>query len=571
MADCFSSGSEPSGVGPSARLTMGCAFLAWLLATWLATPSATGQRQPRHRSQPKLDLSLFAHSEQCLACHNSLGTVAGADVSIGAMWQATMMANSSRDPYWQASVRREIDDHPSRAAEVQDECAACHMPMSRRIAFAAGAPGGVFAHLPPRGHSQPPLDRLAVDGVSCTVCHQIAAATLGGRESFNANFVLQGPAADGARPIFGPHDVDDGRKTIMRSVTGFVQTQAPHIRQSELCATCHTLITETLDEDGNVIGGLPEQMNYQEWLHSDFQAEQRSCQSCHMPPVPGPVRISSVLGDWRDELARHSFVGGNAYMLRLLNRYRDELGVAASAADLETMATATLRQLQEDTATVDIVESMAAAGQLAFTVDVWNHAGHKFPTGYPSRRAWLHVTVRDGAGAALFESGAIDATGSIHGNDNDRDPLAFEPHYQEIEDEDQVQIYEPVLGDRRGRPTTGLLTATHYLKDNRLLPRGFDKTTAEPDIAVHGGAAADQDFAGGSDAVRYRISVPRAGPYTIDVELRYQPIGYRWAHNLRPYEASETRRFVAYFDATSAESSVVVASATARVPRSEPR
>ena len=31
---------------------------------------------------------------------------------------------------------------------------------------------------------------------------------------------------------------------------------------------------------------------------------------------------------------------------------------------------------------------------------------------------------------------------------------------------------------RAGVPTTGLLTATQYLKDNRLLPRGFDKATA---------------------------------------------------------------------------------------------
>jgi hypothetical protein len=36
-----------------------------------------------------------------------------------------------------------------------------------------------------------------------------------------------------------------------------------------------------------------------------------------------------VLGDQRDSLARTRFVGGNAHMLRLLNRFRDELGVTA--------------------------------------------------------------------------------------------------------------------------------------------------------------------------------------------------------------------------------------------------
>ena len=125
----------------------------------------------------------------------------------------------------------------------------------------------------------------------------------------------------------------------MRSVTGFQQEAAPHIKQSELCATCHTLITQAFGPDGAVIGELHEQMNFQEWQHSDYATkEQRSCQSCHMPTVAGPIRIASVLGDQRESLARHTFVGGNAHMLRLLNRFRNELGVTAPAAELEATA-----------------------------------------------------------------------------------------------------------------------------------------------------------------------------------------------------------------------------------------
>ena len=40
-----------------------------------------------------------------------------------------------------------------------------------------------------------------------------------------------------------------------------------------------------------------------------------------------------------------------------------------------------------------------------------------------------------------------------------------------------------------------------FVKDNRLLPDGFDKSTVKADIAVQGDAARDADFGGGSDRI----------------------------------------------------------------------
>jgi hypothetical protein len=511
-------------------------------------------------------MSLFAHSDDCVACHNNLVTGAGEDVSIGTTWRSTMMANSARDPYWHAGVRRETMDHPMHSDEIQSECSACHMPMAQKIAHAAGRQTEVFSLLPVPRRDPSTFHRLASDGVSCTVCHQMAPDKLGTRDSFNANFTLLPTPADGARVMFGPYRIDAGRKTIMRSATGFVQAEGSHITQSELCASCHTLITQAFGPNGEVIGSLPEQMNYQEWLHSDFKREERSCQSCHMPAAQGPVRASSVLGDVRDEMARHLFVGGNAFMLRMFNRYRSELGVEALPAELEATAQATLRQLQRETATLSLSPPSLDGRTLRFEVEVRNLTGHKFPTGYPSRRTWLHVTVRGPGGGIVFESGGVEPTGSIRGNDNDTDGLVFEPHYQEITRADQVQIYEPILGDRSGIPTTGLLTATQYLKDNRLLPRGFDKTTADPEIGVHGAAAADADFTSAGDRIRYAVEVPAQARYSIDVELRYQTIAYRWARNLAPYDAAEPKRFLAYYGSMSSASSVTVATVQARIP-----
>jgi len=552
------------GCSAARALVVCCAV--WLLSALLATPRAKDAQPPGPDARPRkthADLSLFTHSDNCVACHNGLTTPSGEDVSIGSTWRSTMMANSARDPYWQAGVRRETIDHPMHSAAIQNECAACHMPMTARIERAAGGKGQVFAHLPIAAGDESPMHRLAADSISCTVCHQIGPQRLGTRDSFNSNFVMAPTPADGARPIFGPYAIDPGRRTIMRSVTGFVQSEAPHIRQSELCASCHTLITEAYGPNGDVIGSLPEQMNYQEWQHSDFPSEQRGCQSCHMPRADGPIRASSVLGDARDSLARHLFVGGNAFMVRLLNRYRTELGVEALPSELDATAAATIRQLQQETARLTLSDPRVADGTLAFDVTVQNLSGHKFPTGYPARRTWLHVTVRDSAGAPIFESGAFEPNGAIAGNDNDRDPQTFEPHYDEVTSPEQVQIYEPILGDRTGAPTTGLLSAVRYLKDNRLLPRGFDKATADAEIGVYGAAATDGDFGAGGDRVRYRVPARSGGPFRVEVELRYQSIGYRWAHNLEGYEAPEPARFLGYYKEGAAASSVIVASTSA--------
>jgi hypothetical protein len=553
-------------------MTIRLALTVWLVAIVAVSarvPAAqvtTETAEGGLRQNRRLDMSLFSHSEECIACHNNLVTPAGEDVSIGAAWRSTMMANSARDPYWQAGVRRETIDHPRHSAAIQDECAECHMPMATQIARAAGGQGEMFAHLPINRRGPSALNRLAADGVSCTVCHQISSERLGTRESFNGEFVIPPTPASGNRAIFGPFKVDKGRTTIMHSVTGFVQEEAPHIKQSELCATCHTLITQAFGPNGEVIGSLPEQMNYQEWQHSDFNRERRSCQSCHMPVAAGPIRSASVLGDARDTLARHVFVGGNAYMLRLLNRYRNELGVTALPAELEATAVATIRQLQQQTATLTLTKPAITAGTLAFDVEIRNLTGHKLPTGYPSRRLWLHVTVANERGDTIFESGALSPTGAVVGNDSDADPRRYEPHYEEITSPDQVQIYEPILGDIGGVPTTGLLTATQYLKDNRLLPRGFDKVTAASEIGVYGGAKSDPDFGGGGDRVRYRVPVSATGRFTIDVELRYQTIAYRWAQNLERYDAPEPKRFLSYYSATANESSVVIASTRASAP-----
>jgi hypothetical protein len=77
-----------------------------------------------------------------------------------------------------------------------------------------------------------------------------------------------------------------------------------------------------------------------------------------------------------------------------------------------------------------------------------------------------------------------------------------------------------------------------------------------------GGALDDADFSGAGDRVRYRIAV--RGAARVDVELRYQPIAFRWARNLAPYTAAEPAAFVGYYSAMAEYSSVVVSRASRR-------
>ncbi len=502
----------------------------------------------------------FLTSDRCLACHNGLTAPSGKDVSIGFDWRASIMANSGRDPYWQGSVRRESIDHPESQAAIEDECSTCHMPITRYEAKVDGHKGQVFDHLPFNANNKASTE--AEDGVSCSVCHQISKEKLGTPASFTGGFVVEPPKSRDDHPEYGPFVIQNGQTLIMQSSTGgFKPTTGEHIRDSALCGSCHTLITKTLGKDGAEIATFHEQMPYQEWLHSDYR-DRRSCQSCHMPEVGEPAPIAAVLGINREGVRQHTFVGGNFLMLNMLNTYRDELSVKALPQELTNEAQDTKAFLQSQSAKVSIENLSVASGRLEMQVAVQNLTGHKLPTAYPSRRAWLHVVVRDQNGRAVFESGALNADGSIQGNDNDANPARYEPHYRRIESSDQVQIYEPILKDQNGHVTTGLLSATGYLKDNRLLPDGFDKQTADPEIAVTGEAADDPNFTAGGDRVEYSVPLGAAdGPFHVEAELWYQPIGFRWAHNLAPYAAPEPRRFVSYYESLASSNAVVLAKA----------
>ena len=249
------------------RALMVCFSAALVAAVVLIAPGRTGLSTADAASVPR-DHLLFATSGQCIACHSQVHAVDGEDISIGYHWRASVMANSARDPYFHASIRRETIDHPTAVAEVEDKCSTCHMPMQRAQAVADGARGQILKYLEsisdgtaaraPEGQvskAHDPLATLAADGVSCTLCHQIQPDNLGRRESLDGGFLIDRSRTAEERVIFGQYPQPEaGRVRLMHSATGFTQAQGLHLKQSELCATCHTLYTDALDDQGRPAG-----------------------------------------------------------------------------------------------------------------------------------------------------------------------------------------------------------------------------------------------------------------------------------------------------------------------------
>lgn len=545
------------------RRLVGLAVAIWLVATAFVQGPQSQDPQPLGAGprwgggQPAGSNAVFATSDGCARCHsaaphaNAMRSALGEDVSPHGLWQATVMANSFRDPYWRAQVARECDANPDRSAEIQALCLRCHAPMHHHTRVLGGQESTTVAAAA--------KDPLAQDGVSCSMCHQIRARELGNETTF------AGKARIGkGRVIYGPYEQPDSGP--MLGMTGYAAIHGKHIRSSALCATCHTLVTHHEGER------FPEQTPYFEWRNSVYSDEDertdesKTCQECHMANV-GPTRIArdptgtDYLLKARDPYRAHAFVGGNAFLLDMLADNRQLLGVQAPAAALQKMARATRRQLTTATVDVSIGPIEHVDSELQFQVKVVNKTGHKFPTGYPARRAWLHVQVQNENGV-VFDCGGFDLNGEI------TDVLGAhdQPHVTTIESSYDVLIWELVAHDADGDPTTSLTSMARRGKDNRLLPKGWRRNGPHAAETAPVGTGNDIDFVAGSDSVNVVIPYAKNSPRaTVLAWVHYQAIPPHWVEDLRNVDAPECRTFVALYDAADKTPETIAA-----VLRAEP-
>jgi hypothetical protein len=491
----------------------------------------------------------YSGSGTCAQCHDGLTDNQGNDISIVKAWSTSMMANAARDPYWKAKVAAELKRNPRLSGVINDKCSRCHAPMAND---AASKDGAAMQLLGSGGFLDPanPYFNHAMDAVSCTLCHQIADdGKLGSLEGTSGHYSVATYANAADRPAYGQYT--DVLTAPMRMRVQFTPQYGAHTVTSEMCATCHDLKTPFVDSEGNPASSstetqFPEQMPFTEWSNSDYRvggSREQSCQGCHMPKVAGTVKIARKPSHvpQREGFSSHEMLGANTVMLDMLASNRGELRVSATGLEEKIERT---RAFLRTAADIEVVSASVRNGVLEARLRVTNHTGHKLPTAYPSRRAYIHFLVQDGSGTRVFESGRLNANGSIAGVAVDEDSTQYERHYQVITDEDQVQVYEPIMGDTDGNVTHTLLRGATYLKDNRLLPSGFDKLAVPDDVRVAGAAASDPDFNGGSDLVTYRVPVGNASGLAITAELNYQALSYGHLQDL--FEESDLPEVAAF-------------------------
>ena len=478
--------------------------------------------------------SLFIASGKCQKCHgyDTLGIASvdplGNDINVVDDWRATLMANSAKDPFWRAKVSHETFLYPQLSDEIETKCTSCHAPLGHFAAIHDGLDTYTIEDM--EG------DSVALDGVSCLACHQQSATGLGTQHSGNVIF-------DTAKVAYGPFI--SPLSSPMLVATGYEPVFSPHISDAGLCASCHTLVTETLDLDGNYTGtSFVEQATYHEWLNSRYQLEDISCQDCHFKKLSkgGYTLVTEAETQVRDSFFLHETVGANTTMLKILRNNIEALDLTATAEQFDEIISATEQLLKYQSVTADLELTNRTSDTAFFSFKIENLAGHKFPSGYPSRRAFVQFIVTNDNSDTLFYSGKMDEQFNLV-NESD-----VEPHYNTINNQDQVQIYEFVMSDFNGDRTTVLGRGYSALKDNRLPPQGFSTTHAVYDTTlIFGNASTDPNFnledgveGSGSDQINFHVPLNGNNEaLEVTANIFYQSMPAKWMEEM--FDISEDK------------------------------
>lgn len=486
----------------------------------------------------------FLTPENCKGCHgfDTLGIANvdgnGQDVNLYDDWETSMMGLSAVDPFWRAKVSHEILTNPAHSTELQNLCITCHAPAGHYSAMFKGQQHYVMADL--LG------DSLGLSGVSCTACHAIGdSSSLGqlftGQIPYDTNKVLYGPFTS---PVAGP----------MQLYVGMTPVHSDHVSEGRFCSPCHTLHSNTVDLNGTPTGGtFIEQATYHEWLNSTYPSQPTTCQTCHMPQIEDAVILANgnIGLPGRTPFNLHQFAGANSFMVKLIKQNKTTLGVSAPDFNFDSTLAAITRMLTTQSLNVQASLINITSDTAFIDVNLTNKAGHKFPSGYPSRRAVLQMIVTKANGDTLFTSGLFDQNYEVQ---NISTP--FEQHHDIINSSTQNQIYEMVMGDVNSNVTTVLERAAAPLKDNRIPPAGFTTQHYAYDTCkIVGNALTDADFnkngavqGSGHDIVHFHIPLNSySGTINVYTAVYYQTLPPAFLNDMSTYSSPEINTFLSMY------------------------
>ncbi|MBK7965637.1 MAG: hypothetical protein IPK10_10370 [Bacteroidetes bacterium] len=341
----------------------------------------------------------------------------------------------------------------------------------------------------------------------------------------------------------------------MQLYVGLTPAYSPHISESKTCSPCHTLISNSVDLTGVPTGTtFVEQATYHEYLNSDFPlVEMATCQTCHMPKIEDPIKIANgyTALPGRTPFNLHTFAGAKQFHGATHQRQQSKLRGVCSRSNVRFNTQSKHSTIK--TRNADLISQFDSSGNdtAYFSIQLKNKAGHKFPSGYPSRRAVVQFVALKANGDTLFSSGLFD-------NDYEVKNIStpFEAHHDFIHSSTQAQIYEMVMGDVNGNKTTVLERAFAPLKDNRIPPRGFTTLHSAYDTcAIVGDALNDLDFnktAGlegkGHDIIHYHLPLGGySGNLSVEVKVFYQTLPPAFLDEMKTFSSAEIDTFLSMY------------------------
>ena len=250
-------------------------------------------------------------------------------------------------------------------------------------------------------------------------------------------------------------------------------------------------------------------------------------------------------------------------MVNLIKNNKAALNISAPDVDFDSTLTETKRMLEENALSVHLYLDSITTDTAYLRFRIMNKCGHKFPSGYPSRRAVVQFVTLNSNGDSLFQSGMFDGNYEV----KNIDPV-FEPHFNVINQSSESEIYEMIMGDVNDDLTTVLLRADTVLKDNRIPPEGFVTDFYDYDtIKIVGDAVNDPDFnkngnseGTGRDEIHYHVPISGApSPLNVYARVFYQSVPPRWVENMFTLDSAPIDTFKNMFNAADRKPLMIAA------------